>query len=234
MKVTLSSLLIFLSGISLSFLGVYSFIVICISIIILLTFNKTSVERMVEVFMPTKYGSFRMVCYQSGDKEHLALVKGDVKGKEGVLVRVHSSCITGDIFGSCRCDCGHQLHSALQRIDKEGCGALIYMNQEGRGIGLVNKLKAYVLQEKGRDTIQANLELGFKDDERDYKETVDIINNLGIKSINLLTNNPTKQNGLLKYNLKIDGLVKTEIDLNEHNEKYLKTKKEKMSHQMNI
>jgi len=164
------------------------------------------------------------------DQDHLALVKGNWDKDEPILVRVHSSCLTGDIFGSCRCDCGPQLHSAMELIEKEGKGVIIYMNQEGRGIGLLNKLKAYKLQEEGLDTVEANLQLGFKMDERDYGVGAQIIRDLGIAKMKLMSNNPTKRAGLIGYGLEILERVPIEIESNEHNEFYLKTKRDKMGH----
>jgi 3,4-dihydroxy 2-butanone 4-phosphate synthase/GTP cyclohydrolase II len=162
--------------------------------------------------------------------EHLALVKGEWDKDEPILVRVHSSCLTGDIFGSCRCDCGPQLHQAMKKIEEEGKGAIVYMNQEGRGIGLLNKLKAYKLQEEGLDTVEANLQLGFKMDERDYGVGAQIIRDLGIAKMKLMSNNPTKRAGLIGYGLEILERVPIEIESNEHNEFYLNTKRDKMGH----
>jgi 3,4-dihydroxy 2-butanone 4-phosphate synthase/GTP cyclohydrolase II len=164
----------------------------------------------------------------------LALVKGQWEMDESVLVRVHSSCLTGDIFGSCRCDCGPQLHRAMEKIEAEGKGAVIYMNQEGRGIGLVNKLKAYKLQEEGYDTLDANVKLGFKPDERDYGIGAQIIRNLHISKMRLLSNNPTKRTGLVGYGLEIVENVPIEIESNEHNELYLKTKRDRMGHNLTL
>lgn len=194
--------------------------------------KESIVERQVEVEMPTEWGTFKLVDYKvnTNGQEHLALVKGEWKETEPVLVRVHSSCVTGDIFGSCRCDCGPQLHEAMRMIEKEGKGVIVYMNQEGRGIGLLNKLKAYKLQENGRDTVEANLELGFKMDERDYGIGAQILRNLGIHKIKLMTNNPKKRAGLIGYGLEIVENVPIIIPANPHNAKYLQTKKEKMGH----
>jgi 3,4-dihydroxy 2-butanone 4-phosphate synthase/GTP cyclohydrolase II len=194
--------------------------------------KETIVEREVEVNMPTNWGDFKLVAYKvsTNGQEHLALVKGEWKKDEPVLCRVHSSCVTGDIFGSCRCDCGSQLHAAMQMVEKEGRGVIVYMNQEGRGIGLLNKLKAYKLQEKGRDTVEANLELGFKMDERDYGIGAQILRDLGVQKIKLMTNNPKKRAGLIGYGLEIVDNVPIIINSNPHNEKYLQTKKEKMGH----
>ena len=198
--------------------------------------HETLIERKVKVKMPTEWGNFDLIAYTqtTTQQEHLAIVKGDWKPDEAVLLRVHSSCLTGDVFGSCRCDCGPQLHKALQMIEKEGKGALIYMNQEGRGIGLLNKLKAYKLQEEGRDTVEANLELGFKMDERDYGVGAQIIRDLGISKIKLMTNNPTKRAGLIGYGLEIIENVPVEIESNEHNQFYLETKKNKMGHDLKL
>jgi 3,4-dihydroxy 2-butanone 4-phosphate synthase/GTP cyclohydrolase II len=182
--------------------------------------------------MPTSYGNFQLYAFKeiNTDQEHLALVKGTWEPDEAVLVRVHSSCLTGDIFGSCRCDCGPQLHKAMEMIEAEGKGVIIYMNQEGRGIGLLNKLKAYKLQEEGYDTLEANIKLGFKGDERDYGIGAQIIRNLGIKKMRLMSNNPTKRSGLIGYGLEIIENVPLEIESNIHNELYLKTKRDKMGH----
>lgn len=198
--------------------------------------TETSIEKIIDVKMPTKHGDFEMVLYKNTntDEEHLALVKGTWKENEPVLVRVHSSCMTGDIFGSCRCDCGPQLQEAMQIIEKEGKGAIIYMNQEGRGIGLANKLKAYKLQEDGLDTLEANLKLGFKGDERDYGIGAQIIRDLGISKMKLLSNNPTKRTGLIGYGIEIVENVALEIKSNEHNESYLKTKRDKMGHSLKL
>ncbi len=194
--------------------------------------KESIVTRVVEVDMPTQLGDFKLKAYKvnTNGQEHIALVKGTWKKDEPVLCRVHSSCVTGDIFGSCRCDCGPQLHEAMRMIEKEGKGVIVYMNQEGRGIGLVNKLKAYELQEKGLDTVEANLELGFKMDERDYGIGAQILRDLGVSKIKLMTNNPKKRAGLIGYGLEIVDNVPIIIPSNPHNEKYLRTKKEKMGH----
>ncbi len=194
--------------------------------------KETIVERQVEVNMPTNWGDFKLVAYKvsTNGEEHMALVKGEWKADEPVLTRVHSSCVTGDVFGSCRCDCGPQLHAAMEMIEHEGKGVIVYMNQEGRGIGLLNKLKAYKLQEKGRDTVEANIELGFKMDERDYGIGAQILRDLGVHKIKLMTNNPKKRAGLIGYGLEIVDNVPIVITPNPHNEKYLQTKKEKMGH----
>jgi 3,4-dihydroxy 2-butanone 4-phosphate synthase / GTP cyclohydrolase II len=194
--------------------------------------KESIIAREVEVQMPTVWGDFDLLAYKvtTTGQEHLALIKGKWDKDEPVLVRVHSSCVTGDIFGSCRCDCGPQLHAAMEMIEKEGKGVIVYMNQEGRGIGLLNKLKAYKLQENGRDTVEANLELGFKMDERDYGIGAQILRDLGISKIKLLTNNPKKRAGLIGYGLEIVENVPIVIPSNPHNEKYLQTKKDKMGH----
>lgn len=198
--------------------------------------NESLIERVVDVKMPTTYGDFELVAYQERNtgQEHLALIKGEWKKDEPILVRVHSSCITGDIFGSCRCDCGPQLHKAMQMIEAEGKGAIVYMNQEGRGIGMMNKLKAYKLQEEGYDTLEANIKLGFKGDERDYGIGAQIIRDLGISKMRLMSNNPTKRTGLIGYGLEIVENVPLEIESNEHNELYLKTKRDKMGHTLHL
>lgn len=198
--------------------------------------NESIIERNVQVKMPTKWGNFDLVAYHqiTNHQEHLALIKGSWKKDEPVLVRVHSSCLTGDIFGSCRCDCGAQLHKSMEMIEKEGRGVIVYMNQEGRGIGLLNKLKAYKLQEEGRDTVQANEELGFQGDERDYGVGAQILRDLGISKIRLMSNNPKKRAGLIGYGLEIIENVPIEIESNEHNEFYLKTKRDKMGHSIKV
>jgi len=198
--------------------------------------EESIVIKGVEVKLPTLYGDFHLIPFiqKSNGLEHLALIKGEWKPDEPVLVRVHSSCMTGDIFGSYRCDCGDQLHEAMRRIEKEGKGVLLYMNQEGRGIGLFNKIKAYKLQEEGRDTVQANLDLGFNADERDYGVGANILRMLGLGKIRLLTNNPVKRAGLEGYGLKIVENVPLEIRPNEHNKFYLETKRDKMGHFLNL
>jgi len=192
------------------------------------------IEEIVRVDMPTKYGHFKLVAFQekNSTNEHLALMKGTWNPGHPVLVRVHSSCFTGDILGSMRCDCGEQLHSAMQQVEKEGKGVILYMNQEGRGIGLVNKLKAYRLQEQGMDTVEANLHLGFPMDKRDYGVGAQILRHLGIKKLRLISNNPRKRAGLSGYGLEIVDTVPIEIKSNPHNEKYLKTKRDKLGHQI--
>jgi len=194
--------------------------------------RETLIKRGVKVKLPTKYGNFQLIPFieLSTNLEHIALIKGEWNKEEPVLVRVHSSCITGDIFGSYRCDCGSQLHQAMRLIEKEGKGAIVYMNQEGRGIGLFNKMMAYKLQEEGRDTVEANLDLGFKADERDYGIGASILRELGLGKIRLLTNNPVKRAALEAYGLHIIENVPLEIEPNEHNEFYLHTKKTKMGH----
>ncbi|WP_336517522.1 bifunctional 3,4-dihydroxy-2-butanone-4-phosphate synthase/GTP cyclohydrolase II [Pollutibacter soli] len=192
------------------------------------------IEKVVAVDMPTKYGHFKLVVFretgnpQSG--EHLALIKGEWKKDEPVMVRVHSSCFTGDILGSLRCDCGEQLHAAMEMVQAAGQGVVLYMNQEGRGIGLVNKLKAYKLQEDGMDTVEANLHLGFTMDQRDYGVGAQILRSLGISKLKLISNNPRKRAGLSGYGLEIVETVPIKIDSNPHNKKYLETKRDKMGH----
>ncbi|PKP03551.1 MAG: bifunctional 3,4-dihydroxy-2-butanone-4-phosphate synthase/GTP cyclohydrolase II [Bacteroidetes bacterium HGW-Bacteroidetes-6] len=197
--------------------------------------TETLVKREEEVTMPTEFGDFRLIAFTqlTNDLPHLALVKGDITTPEPVLVRVHSSCVTGDIFGSYKCDCGPQLHRSMQMIEKEGRGVVLYMNQEGRGIGLINKLKAYHLQEMGRDTVEANLELGFKDDERDYGVGAQILRQLGISKMKLITNNPVKRVGLESYHLEITETIPLIIEPNSFNAFYLETKRNKMGHNLN-
>ncbi len=194
--------------------------------------KESIVTRQVEVKMPTEWGDFKLIDYklETNGQEHLALVKGSWSKDEPVLVRMHSSCVTGDIFGSCRCDCGAQLHQSMAMIEKEGKGVVVYLNQEGRGIGLLNKLKAYKLQEDGLDTVEANVELGFKADERDYGVGAQILRDLGVRKIKLMTNNPKKRAGLIGYGLEIVENVNISVGSNPHNEKYLQTKKDKMGH----
>ena len=194
--------------------------------------HESLIQRNIVVDMPTEYGEFKLIAYTqlNNSQEHLALVKGEWDKEEPVLVRVHSSCVTGDIFGSCRCDCGPQLHQAMRKIEEAGKGVIVYMNQEGRGIGLLNKLKAYKLQEEGYDTVEANLKLGFSMDERDYGVGAQIIRDLGITKMRLMSNNPTKRAGLIGYGLEIIERVPIEIPANEHNDFYLKTKRDKMGH----
>lgn len=196
--------------------------------------HDSPVERGEEVDMPTSLGHFRLIPFREKDSglEHIALIKGDVADGNPVLVRVHSSCATGDIFGSCRCDCGEQLHKAMQMIEKEGRGAIIYLNQEGRGIGLMDKIKAYKLQEEGLDTVDANLHLGHKADERDYGVGAQILSMLGISKMRLLTNNPCKRIGLEGHGLQIVDNIHIEIEPNTYNRFYMHTKKERMGHEL--
>jgi 3,4-dihydroxy 2-butanone 4-phosphate synthase/GTP cyclohydrolase II len=196
--------------------------------------NESLVLREVIVDLPTHWGNFELYAFRqlTNDSTHIALVKGRWSKNEAVLVRVHSSCVTGDIFGSCRCDCGEQLHHSMEMIEKEGKGVVLYMQQEGRGIGLMNKLKAYHLQEKGKDTVEANIELGFRPDERDYGIGAQILRNLGIKNLRLITNNPTKRAGLTGYGLKIVENIPIIVKANRHNKFYLETKKKKMGHKL--
>ena len=194
--------------------------------------TESLITREIGVNMPTEWGQFELIAFKqknTGDT-HLALVKGEWEVNEPVMVRVHSSCVTGDIFGSCRCDCGDQLHAAMGMVEKEGKGVILYMFQEGRGIGLLNKLKAYKLQELGRDTVEANLELGFSMDERDYGVGAQILRDLGAHKIRLISNNPKKRAGLLGYGLEIVDSIPIEIAPNKHNDKYLETKRDKMGH----
>ena len=194
--------------------------------------KESLVEKGSEVNMPTAYGNFRLIPFRqkATGQEHIALIKGTWKEDEPVLVRVHSSCMTGDIFGSLRCECGEQLHKAMETIEKEGKGVLVYMNQEGRGIGLMNKIEAYKLQEEGLDTVDANIHLGFNADERDYGVGAQILKQVGVSKMRLMTNNPKKRIGLEGYGLEIVENVPIEIDPNPYNEKYMKTKKERMGH----
>ena len=198
--------------------------------------TETDIKSEVEVELPTQWGNFKMVAYThlSTQKQHLAIYKGEWGKDEELLVRVHSSCMTGDIFGSCRCDCGAQLHKAMEAIEKEGKGVIVYMNQEGRGIGLLNKLKAYKLQEQGLDTVEANLELGFKMDERDYGIGAQILRDLGVSKIRLMTNNPKKRIGLMGYGLEIVENIALEIEFNQHNKSYLETKRDKLGHTITV
>lgn len=192
------------------------------------------IEEVVRVDMPTRYGDFKLISFREKNtsNEHMALIKGDYKKDEPVMVRVHSSCFTGDILGSLRCDCGEQLHKAMEMVQAEGKGAILYMNQEGRGIGLVNKLKAYHLQEQGMDTVEANLHLGFPMDKRDYGIGAQILRYLGITKLRLISNNPKKRAGLLGYGIEIVETLPIEIVSNPHNEKYLKTKRDKLGHEI--
>ncbi|MEY3844898.1 MAG: hypothetical protein RL293_1320 [Bacteroidota bacterium] len=198
--------------------------------------HESLIEEQVSVHMPTEFGDFQLRAFKdtSNDQDHLVLTKGSWDKDEPVLVRVHSSCLTGDIFGSCRCDCGPQLHKAMEVIEKEGKGAIVYMNQEGRGIGLLNKLKAYKLQEEGLDTYEANEKLGFKADERDYGIGAQIIRSIGISKMRLMSNNPKKRTGLIGYGLEIVENVGLEIASNVHNQHYLETKRDKMGHNLKL
>ena len=192
------------------------------------------IEEIVRVDMPTQFGHFKLVAFKEkgSSNEHLALIKGEWKKDEPVLTRVHSSCFTGDILGSMRCDCGEQLHKAMQMVEKEGQGIILYMNQEGRGIGLVNKLKAYKLQEDGMDTVEANLHLGFPMDKRDYGVGAQILRYLGVSRLRLISNNPKKRMGLSGYGLEIVDTIPIQIPSNPHNEKYLNTKRDKLGHSL--
>ena len=198
--------------------------------------DESLIEREVDINLPTVYGDFHLYSFKqiTTGQEHLALVKGSWDKNEPILVRVHSSCLTGDIFGSCRCDCGPQLHKAMEMIENEGKGVIVYMNQEGRGIGLQNKLKAYKLQEMGRDTVEANIELGFDIDERDYGVGAQILRNLNVSKMKLMTNNPKKRAGLIGYGLEIVSVIPLEIDFNPHNKSYLQTKRDKLGHTLKV
>lgn len=207
--------------------------IICIKDLIAYRLQSESiVDKGVEVDMPTQYGHFRLIPFRqkSNGLEHIALIKGDLSGDEPVLVRVHSSCATGDIFGSMRCECGEQLHKAMRMIEQEGKGAIVYLNQEGRGIGLMDKMKAYKLQEEGLDTVDANLHLGHQADERDYGVGAQILRHIGVTKMRLMTNNPVKRVGLEAYGLTIVENVPIEVTPNKYNEFYMKTKKERMGH----
>ena len=192
------------------------------------------IEEVVRVDMPTQFGNFQLVAFmeKNSSNEHLALLKGKWEKDEPVMVRVHSSCFTGDILGSLRCDCGDQLHKAMEMVEAEGKGAILYMNQEGRGIGLLNKLKAYRLQEQGMDTVEANLHLGFQMDQRDYGIGAQMLRHLGISKLRLMTNNPKKRVGLIGYGLEIVENIPIEIGSNLHNKKYLQTKRDKLGHEI--
>ncbi len=196
--------------------------------------SDSLIEEIVRVDMPTRYGHFKLIAFQEKNtsNEHLALIKGDWKEGDPVMVRVHSSCFTGDILASLRCDCGEQLHMAMEMVEKEGRGAILYMNQEGRGIGLLNKLKAYRLQEQGMDTVEANLHLGFQTDQRDYGIGAQILRYLNISKLRLITNNPKKRVGLIGYGLEVVENVSLQVDSNPHNERYLNTKRDKLGHEM--
>ena len=196
--------------------------------------KESLIKEEVTVNLPTQWGDFKMTAYTqlSNGATHLAITKGSWAEDEPILTRIHSSCVTGDIFGSCRCDCGPQLHKAFEMIEKEGKGIIVYMNQEGRGIGLINKLRAYNLQDAGFDTVQANIELGFKGDERDYGVGAQILRAQGVTKMKLMSNNPTKRAGLIGYGLEIVENIAIEVESNQHNEAYLKTKRDKMGHQI--
>lgn len=196
--------------------------------------TESTVEQGVEVDMPTAYGHFRLIPFREKESglEHIALIKGDIADSEPVLLRVHSSCATGDIFGSQRCDCGEQLHKAMQMVEKEGRGLILYLNQEGRGIGLMDKIRAYKLQEEGMDTVEANLHLGHKADERDYGVGAQILHQLGVRKMRLMTNNPIKRIGLEGYGLEVIENVPIEIEPNNYNRFYMHTKKERMGHHL--
>ena len=198
--------------------------------------TESLIVKEVSVKLPTTWGDFNLVMYNqpSTGQEHLVLTKGEWKKDEPIMVRVHSSCLTGDIFGSCRCDCGPQLHKAMEMIEKEGKGVIVYMNQEGRGIGLLNKLKAYSLQEQGLDTVEANEKLGFKMDERDYGIGAQILRSLNVSKMKLLSNNPKKRAGLMGYGLETVEVLPIEIKSNEHNKFYLETKRDKMGHTLKL
>jgi 3,4-dihydroxy 2-butanone 4-phosphate synthase/GTP cyclohydrolase II len=198
--------------------------------------HESLIVEQVQVEMPTAYGDFQLRAFkdQSNDQDHLVLTKGTWTEDEAVLVRVHSSCLTGDIFGSCRCDCGPQLHKAMELINQEGKGAIVYMNQEGRGIGLLNKLKAYKLQEEGLDTYEANEKLGFKPDERDYGIGAQMLRAIGIRKMKLMSNNPKKRTGLIGYGLEIVENIPLQIESNIHNERYLQTKRDKAGHNIKL
>ena len=198
--------------------------------------HESLIEKLVEVDMPTKHGDFKLAAFKqtTSGEEHLAITKGNWTEDDAVLVRVHSSCFTGDILDSLRCDCGPQSADALDQIEKEGKGVVLYMNQEGRGIGLVNKLKAYKLQEEGYDTVEANLKLGFQADQRDYGIGAQILRHLGVRKMRLMTNNPKKRTGLIGYGLEIIENVAIEVAHNEHNEAYLKAKKDKLGHSLKM
>ncbi|MFN2423382.1 MAG: bifunctional 3,4-dihydroxy-2-butanone-4-phosphate synthase/GTP cyclohydrolase II [Cryomorphaceae bacterium] len=198
--------------------------------------QESLIKKEIAVEMPTEWGDFQLHLYTqvNNGTKHIALVKGTWEPGEPVLARVHSSCVTGDIFGSCRCDCGPQLHAAMKKIEEKGQGVVVYMNQEGRGIGLLNKLKAYKLQEQGMDTVEANISLGFKMDERDYGVGAQILRDLGVTKMQLMTNNPKKRAGLIGYGLEITDIEPLEMVSNVHNERYLQTKRDKMGHSLKL
>jgi 3,4-dihydroxy 2-butanone 4-phosphate synthase / GTP cyclohydrolase II len=213
----------------------FDFKIICIKDLIEYRIKRDSlIDEIVSVEMPTQYGNFKLIAFKekNSSNEHLALIKGEWEKNDPVMVRVHSSCFTGDILGSLRCDCGDQLHNAMQMVDKEGKGVILYMNQEGRGIGLLNKLKAYRLQEQGMDTVEANIHLGFGMDQRDYGVGAQILRHLGVNKLRLISNNPKKRVGLIGYGLEIVENIPIEINPNPHNEKYLSTKRDKMGHEI--
>jgi 3,4-dihydroxy 2-butanone 4-phosphate synthase / GTP cyclohydrolase II len=197
-----------------------------------LLLSESLIKRGVEVSLPTRYGKFRIIPFlqKSNGQEHVAIIKGSWEKNEPVYVRVHSSCMTGDIFGSLRCECGEQLHKAMEMIEEKGKGVVVYIQQEGRGIGLLNKIAAYKLQDEGLDTIDANIHLGFQPDERDYGVGAQILRNLGITKMRLLTNNPVKRVGLEAYGLEIVEIVPLEVEPNKHNQRYMKTKRDRMGH----
>lgn len=198
--------------------------------------NESIVTKEVEANLPTKYGEFKVMAFKenSNKKCHLALIKGDISKVENVLVRVHSECLTGDALGSRKCDCGEQYEASMKMIAEEGCGILLYMKQEGRGIGLLNKLKAYALQDKGFDTVDANRKLGFEDDLRDYRASAEMLKQLGINKVRLITNNPEKIEGIEKYGIEVTERIPIEINANKYDIGYLKTKKERMRHLLNV
>jgi len=197
--------------------------------------RESLVERGEQVVLPTQFGDFKIIPFKqkSNGIEHVALIKGMWEPNEPILTRVHSSCMTGDVFGSMRCECGDQLHKAMEMIEKEGKGVIVYMMQEGRGIGLFNKIAAYKLQDQGLDTVEANLHLGFNPDERDYGVGAQILSNLGVTKMKLMTNNPVKRVGLEGYGLEVTQVIPLEVEPNEHNQKYMKTKRDRMGHKLN-
>ena len=199
--------------------------------------NESVVSKEAEANLPTKYGEFKILAFKekNSDKCHLALIKGDIKKEnEPILVRIHSECLTGDALGSRKCDCGEQYDKSMKMIAEEGCGILLYMKQEGRGIGILNKLKAYALQDTGLDTVDANLALGFKEDLRDYRASADMLKSLGVNKINLITNNPAKIEGIIKYGIEVNERVPIEMKSNKYDAFYLRTKKERMNHMLEI
>ena len=199
--------------------------------------NESVVSKEAEANLPTKYGEFKILAFKekNSDKCHLALIKGDIKKEnEPILVRIHSECLTGDALGSRKCDCGEQYDKSMKMIAEEGCGILLYMKQEGRGIGILNKLKAYALQDTGLDTVDANLALGFKEDLRDYRASADMLKSLGVNKIKLITNNPAKIEGIIKYGIEVDERVPIEMKSNKYDAFYLRTKKERMNHMLEI